>query len=126
MFIPDILGGAILGMAYHGYFHVLAKDKEGDDILLNRLVGGAIFGTAAISTLVRPSLWWAGLYGGAMLGMASYSWAYANMANTRGTVGSVVLVPGLSDEQRERQARKDHIHALSLELPIKYNTIQDL
>lgn len=126
MVVPDVLGGAILGMSYHAYFNVFGSDAPGDQIWWNRLVGGAIFGTAAVSLFARPNLWWMGFYGGGLLGLSAYTWAHANMAHTKGTVGSVILVPGLSDEQRARQARKDHIHALSLELPFKYNTIQEL
>lgn len=127
MIRPSAMVGAALGMSYYSFFYFIWKQQPGQSLLTYRTLGGAFFGALVVMSLYHPKLWWAGLYGGGAAGLFVHSLVNMNQANTRGTPGSVIPVANLlTDEQRKRQANKDYIHTLSLQLPIKYDTLQEL
>lgn len=89
-------------------------------------VGYGIYGAVVASCFLHPSLWWAGMWGGATVGFVSNHLVYGNIFSNKGTQGFSIPLPGLSEEERDRQKARDYIQALGMNEPIARKAIIDL
>ena len=123
--IPNAIVGAGLGVSYHAFFNVFWKEPIRGDTFSHTVYGGAIYGAFVAVMLFHPRSIWGGMVAGAFLNVLKDELVHSNRTSTRETVGSVIPLPGLTSEQRDRQASKDYIHFLSLQPSFKFDTLKD-
>lgn len=92
----------------------------------DQIVGYGIYGTVLATCFLHPSVWWAGMWGGATFGLVSNYLVYGNIYSQRGSQGFSIPVPGLTEEEREQQKARDYIQALGMNEPIVRKSIIDL
>jgi hypothetical protein len=121
------IAGAGAGLAYYYLYEIgFAQHMKSEDRFETMVVGHGLFGSALISALVHPKLWWAGLYGGAFFGFAYWFLIYGNHWNNKGSKGFAIELPGLTEEEREKQQLKDYIQQLGERPHIKSKSLIDL
>ena len=124
--IPYAVGGGAAGAGFYLFYHEFWAKNSSWSPMWDQIVGYGIYGAALSSCLLHPGLWWAGMWGGATVGLVSNHLVYGNIFSQKGSQGFSIELPGLSEEERDRQKARDYIQALGMNEPIVRKSIIDL
>lgn len=126
MLIPYALGGAVVGGGYYLFYYKFWTNGSSLSPMWDQITGYAVYGSILAACFIHPKVWWAGLYAGAAIGLLSYSLIYGNVFGNKSAVGYVTELPGLTEEERERQRERDMIHEFTLHNAINRRILTDL
>jgi len=120
---PYMLGGGLVGSSFYLFYYKWWTKNSSWSPMWDKITGFGIFGSLLSVLLIHPGLYWAGFYAGATVGLASFFMYQGNIWGNVSTPGFHIELPGLTEEEREKQRNKDTIHWLSLNDAVNSKTL---
>lgn len=100
---PYATAGGFVGATWYMWYHLVWTPNSNRGAFLDHISGYGLYGMGAASLLWHPKMYWAGFWGGAFLGFASWFFYSSNSYNNANTVGFYVPIgDGLNEEEKER------------------------
>jgi len=121
--VPYMIGGGLAGAGYYLFYHKWWTKNSTWHPMWDKITGYGIYGSLLTMLLIHPGLYWAGFYGGATFGLISFFLHQGNLWGNTTTQGFAIELPGLTEEEREKQDAKDTIHWLSMHQALNYKTL---